>query len=204
MDLLAAYSGVESDDSTSSDEPIDAGRDASDEDASGTCMLFKKDALDLYRISERKTVELVVTHDVGAGAQYLSTSEAGVAHVLEINETQCTDWFKDSPYTWGSPKGTDATTMDVGGKSVPYLVRKRSCQPPIVCSLMPAAVADRPHEVVNFEDPTWISAMNLCEADDSPERKVHKTTMAFFKTIQKMEEGGCSFKDEQGCSCGGT
>lgn len=116
-------------------------------------------------------------HDVGAGAQYLSTSEAGVAHVLEIDVTQCTDWFKDSPYTWGSPKGTDATMVDVGGKSVPYLVRKRSCQPPIVCSLMPAAVADRPHEVVNFEDPTWISAMNLCEADDSPERKVHKTTM---------------------------
>lgn len=50
MDLLAAYSGVESDDSSSSDEPIDAGRDAADEDASGTCMLFKKDALDLYRV----------------------------------------------------------------------------------------------------------------------------------------------------------
>lgn len=72
------------------------------------------------QISERKTVERVVMHDVGAGAQYLSTSEAGVAHVLEIDVTQCTDWFKDSPYTWGSPKGTDATMVDVGGKSVPY------------------------------------------------------------------------------------
>ncbi|KAK1869731.1 hypothetical protein I4F81_012197 [Pyropia yezoensis] len=148
MDLLVAYSGVESDDSSSSDEPIDAGRDAADEDASGTCMLFKKDAFDLYRISERKTVERVVMHDVGACAQYLSTSEAGVAHVLEIDVTQCTDWFKDSPYTWGSPKGTAATMVDVGEKSKPYL--------------------------------------------------------AFFKTIQKMEEGGCSFEDEQGCSCGGT
>lgn len=131
-------------------------------------------------------------HEVGAAAQYLCTSEAGVAHVLETDVTQCRDWFTDSPYTWGSPKGTDATMVDVGGTSAPYTVRKRSCQPPIVCSLMPDAVANRPHEEVNFEDPTWIAAMNLCEGDDSPERKVHKTTMVSLLHIHRTHLSVCA------------
>lgn len=116
----------------------------------------------------------------------------------------CKNWVKDSPYTSRVPKSMDNTIDHIGGSRVPYSVRKRSCHSPNVCSLTPESVADLAHEEVNFEDPTWVSAMSLCEDNDSPERRVHKPTLAFCKTVQKMEEGGCSFHDNEGCPCGGA
>lgn len=132
------------------------------------------------QISSRKTVGRVVIHDANANTQYLCTSDSGVAHVLDMDVRGCRDWCKDSPYTWAEPKSSDRTIVDIGGQRVPYLVRKRSCHPPKVCSLMPQAVAELTHEEVNFEHPTWVSAMNLCEDNDSPERRVHNTTLVRF------------------------
>eukprot|EP00170_Pyropia_yezoensis_P003871 contig_16121_g3882 len=58
------------------------------------------------------------------------------------------------------------------------------------------------HTEVDFDNPTWLAAMKMCEDDDDPERRVRKTSMAYFKTLQNME-GGCSFTDKDNIPCGG-
>lgn len=78
------------------------------------------------------------------------------------------------------PKGRDRSIVDIGERRVPLSVSKRSCHPPKVCSLIPQAVADLSHEEVNFQHPTWVSSMNLSEDSNSPERRVHSTTLARF------------------------
>ncbi|OSX78638.1 hypothetical protein BU14_0104s0012 [Porphyra umbilicalis] len=60
------------------------------------------------------------------------------------------------------------------------------------------------HTEVDFNNPTWLAAMQLCEEDETPERQAHKTTLSYFKSLQKTLEGGCSFEDEEGCQCGGN
>ncbi|KAK1858738.1 hypothetical protein I4F81_001339 [Pyropia yezoensis] len=195
MECFSVYEGIESDSSSFSGDPANNGADGAamsnadgDGNTSGTSLLFKKEHSGAFRSS----------------TQYLCTSDSGVAHVLDMDVVACSTWFEDSPYTWGVPKSTDNTIVHIGGSRVPYSVRKRSCHLPNVCSLMPESVADLAHEEVNFEHPTWVSAMNLCEDNDSPERRVHQTTLAFYKTVQKIGEGGCSFKDNEGCPCGGA
>lgn len=128
------------------------------------------------QISDNKTVEKVVIHGDDSD-RYLSTSEGGVAHVLDLHLSSVDSWFKDSPYTWGAPQGTSSTMVLIRGRWKRYSVRTRTCTPPMVCSLMPADVANMPHTEVNFDDPTWLSAMAMCEDDDDPASRVHKTSM---------------------------
>lgn len=66
--------------------------------------------------------------------------------MLDIDVVACKNWVKDSPYTSGVPKSMDNTIVHIGGSRVPYSVRKRSCHPPNVWSLMPESVADLAHE----------------------------------------------------------
>lgn len=83
-----------------------------------------------------------------------------------------------------------------------YSVQKRTCILPLVCSLMPVAVANLAHTTVDFDNLTWIAAMQMCEDNDDPERLVHKTSLAFFVAVQKMGSG-CSYIGEDDCPCGG-
>lgn len=100
----------------------------------------------------------MIIHYANANTQYLCTSDGGVAHVLDMDVSRCGDWFTESPYSWAEPKSSDRTIGEIGGRRVPYSVRKRSYHPPKVCSLMPQAVADLSHEEVIFEHPTRVSA----------------------------------------------
>jgi len=42
---------------------------------------------------------------------------------------------------------------------------------------MRSEVANMVHTEVDFNNPTWLAAMQLCEEDDTPERQAHKTTL---------------------------
>eukprot|EP00168_Porphyra_purpurea_P018787 TRINITY_DN7163_c0_g1_i1.p3 TRINITY_DN7163_c0_g1~~TRINITY_DN7163_c0_g1_i1.p3 ORF type:complete len:182 (-),score=4.79 TRINITY_DN7163_c0_g1_i1:161-706(-) len=75
---------------------------------------------------------------------------------------------------------------------------------PWVCSRMHPNVPVMDHTEVDFDDPTWLRAMKLCEEDEQPEPEVYKTTLSFFKSLQTTLEGGCSFEDDEGCQCGGS
>lgn len=100
-----------------------------------------------------------------------------MAHVLGLDTSDVEQWFRDSPYTWGSPKSSNNTMVYIGGEWQPYIVRKRTCVPPMVCSLMPKALSCLAHTEVDFDHPEWVQAMGLCEDFDSPERRVHKVTL---------------------------
>lgn len=134
--------------------------------------------------------------------RYLCSSEDGVAHDLDLTAGATENWFKDSPYTWCAPKGAGSTMVNISERWKRYSVQKRTCILPLVCSLMPVAVANLAHTTVDFDNLTWIAAMQMCEDNDDPERLVHKTSLAFFVAVQKMGSG-CSYIGEDDCPCGG-
>lgn len=128
------------------------------------------------QISDKKTAEKVVIHR-DTPDRYLSTSEDGVAHAMELPTGAADSWFGDSPYTWGAPKGSRSTTVCLSGRWRRHSVCTRTCTPPMVCSLIPEDVANLVHTEVDFDHPTWLAAMEMYEKDDDPERRVHKTSM---------------------------
>ncbi|KAK1859807.1 hypothetical protein I4F81_002401 [Pyropia yezoensis] len=166
-------------------------------------MIFKKEDSGLYRITRKKTVEEVVIHGEELDPS-LKTSEAGGAHVVSLNAPDAASFFRDSPYAWGDKKGCSKTTILVSGRWRSYDVNTRACVPPMVCSRMPADVANKSHSEVEFETPSWLSATKLCMEDETPARQVERTTLAFWKLVQQSLESGCSFTDEEGTQCGGT
>lgn len=165
--------------------------------------ILKKEDSGLYRISQRKTVAEVVIHGEDL-EPYLKTSDAGVAHVASLSAPDAASFFRDSPYAWGDKKGSSKTTVLIAGRWKGYDVNTRTCVPPMVCSRMSADVANKAHSQVDFDSPSWLSAMKLCEEDELPARQVEKTTLSFWRLLMQSLEGGCSFEDEEGVRCGGT
>eukprot|EP00170_Pyropia_yezoensis_P001495 contig_6570_g1499 len=139
-------------------------------------LLLQREESGLYRDSEKRTVERVVLHGDNKD-MYLCSSDDGVAHVLDLTAGAAENWFKDSPYTWGAPKGAGSTTVSTSGRLKRYSLQEQTCIPPLVCSLMPDAVANLAHTTVDFDNPTWIAAMQMCEDNDDLERLVHKTSL---------------------------
>jgi len=113
-------------------------------------------------------------------APYLRTSDAGVAHVVTMSHASAKMHFRDSPYTWGAPRGFSDTSLCLDGRWRPYEMRSHGCIPPLVCSRMRSEVANMEHTEVNFEHPTWLKAMLLCEEEELPEQQAHKTTLVRF------------------------
>lgn len=129
-----------------------------------------------FQISQRKTVAEVVIHGEDL-EPYLKTSDAGVAHVASLSAPDAASFFRDSPYAWGDKKGSSKTTVLIAGRWKGYDVNTRTCVPPMVCSRMSADVANKAHSQVDFDSPSWLSAMKLCEEDELPARQVEKTTL---------------------------
>lgn len=97
------------------------------------------------------------------------------------------NFWKESPYTWGNPKGVDPRVyVALGGASVPHRVETRGCAPPMVCSLRIADLSGFSHDTVDFEDPNWVAAMQQVEQDESPERAVYKSTLVRFSSPQPL------------------
>ncbi|KAK1862068.1 hypothetical protein I4F81_004644 [Pyropia yezoensis] len=105
------------------------------------------------RSAKKKIVEPVVLHGDNTD-RYLCSSEDGVAHVLDLTAGATENWFKDGPNTWGAPKGAGSTMVNISGRWKRYSARKRTCIPPLACSLMPAAVANLALTTVYFDNPT--------------------------------------------------
>lgn len=120
----------------------------------------------------------VVFHSSASSAFYLSTAPEGVVHGLRLPRDAVKQFWRESPCTWGSPKGSDpCVRVALGGASVPHRVENRACTPPMVCSRLPAALSEFPNTEVDFEAPSWITAMQQIEEDGSPERQVYKATL---------------------------
>jgi len=108
---------------------------------------------------------------------YLRTSEDGVAHVVSMPLSRASMHFRDSPYTWGDPKGSSNTSMCMAGRWRPYQMKAHGCVPPLVCSRMRSEVAGMKHTEVDYDNPTWLTAMQLCEESETPEQQTRKTTL---------------------------
>lgn len=130
----------------------------------------------LLQISKKKTVEELVMHGDDL-EPYLRTSDGGIAHVVNLKAVDAATFFRDSPYSWGDPKGSSKTTVCVAGRWRRYEVNTRTCSPPMVCARMSADVASAHHTKVDFDDPIWFNAMRICELDGDAESQVYKTTL---------------------------
>ncbi|KAK1862658.1 hypothetical protein I4F81_005226 [Pyropia yezoensis] len=152
----------------------------------GNVIPFEKNAAGLFKISGKTHVKQVVFHATSSSAVYLSSSPEGVAHIMTLPRDALSNFWKESPYTWGNPKGVDPRVyVALGGASVPHRVESRGCTPPMVCSLMSADLSGFSHGTVDFEDPNWVAAMQQVEQDESPERAVYKSTLAFFRALNR-------------------
>lgn len=130
----------------------------------------------LEHITQRKAVEEVIFHGDDL-EPYLKTSHAGIAHVFDLNAADATTFYRDSPYSWGDLKGSAKSTVCISGRWRRYEGSSRSCTPPMVCSRMSSDIASAQHTHVNFDDPTWVNAMQLCEQEGDAERQVYLTTL---------------------------
>lgn len=148
-------------------------------------LLWSYARLFVFQITRKKTVEEVVIHGEELDPS-LKTSEAGGAHVVSLNAPDAASFFRDSPYAWGDKKGCSKTTILVSGRWRSYDVNTRACVPPMVFSRMPADVANKSHLEVDFESPSWLSAMKLCEEDETPARQVERTTLVSLESFRVL------------------
>ena len=108
---------------------------------------------------------------------YLCTSKDRVAHVVSMPLSRATKHFWDSPYTWGGPKGSSNTSMCMAGRWRPYKMKAHGCVPPLVCSRMRSEVSGMRHTEVDYDNPTWLTEMQLCEESETSEQQARNTAL---------------------------
>lgn len=136
-------------------------------------------------MTRKKTVEEVIFHGKEHDP-YLKTGDAGVAHVVSLSAPDADFFFRNSPYARGDKKGCSKTTMLISGRWRSYDVNTRTCVPPMVCCRIRADVAHKSHSEVDFDSLLWLSAMKLCEEDETPARQVAKTTLVSLECLRVL------------------
>jgi len=122
---------------------------------------------------------------------YLRTSKDGVAHVVYMPLSRAAMHVRDSPYTWGDPKGSSNTSMCMAGRWRPYQVNAHGCVPALVCSRMRSEVAGVKHREVDYDNPTWLTALQFCEESEISEQQALKTTLVRILQVFLCAWGYC-------------
>lgn len=120
----------------------------------------------------KKTVKELVMHGDDL-KPYLRTSDGGIAHAVNLKAVNAATFFRDSPSSWGDPKGSSKSTVCVAGRWRRYEANTRTCSPPMLCVRTSAEIASAHHSKVDFDDPIWVSAMRICKLDGDAGSQVH-------------------------------
>ena len=122
---------------------------------------------------------------------YLRTSKDGAAHVVYMPLSRAAMHVRDSPYTWGDPKGSSNTSMCMAGRWRPYQMNAHGCVPALVCSRMRSEVAGVKHREVDYDNPTWLTALQFCEESEISEQQALKTTLVRILQVFLCAWGYC-------------
>jgi len=101
-----------------------------------------------------------------------------VAHIFYLTQDALSNFWRDSPTAWASPRSNiNGVVVKIGGRSVVHVSSTRGCLMPMVCSRMDPALKSLSHTEVNFDRQEWVTAMEDTVRDSDARLTVMKKTL---------------------------